>query len=113
MDNLIERGLLYDFYGDLLTEHQQKIYSAVVFDDLSLGEISEEEGVSRQGIYDIIKRCDKILSGYEEKLKLIERFKAIKVKVSALDVLLDKEEAVPASLKEKIKSELKEIIRAL
>jgi predicted DNA-binding protein YlxM (UPF0122 family) len=113
MDNLIERGLLYDFYGDLLTDHQQKIYSAVVFDDLSLGEISEEEGISRQGIYDLIKRCDRILSGYEEKLKLIERFKAIKVKISAIDGLVEGEKTIPAAVKDRIKSELKEIVREL
>ena len=74
MDKIIERGLLFDFYGELLTDHQQKIYSEAVFNDLSLSELSEEEGISRQGIHDLIKRCDKSLQEYEEKLGLIKRF---------------------------------------
>ena len=71
MEKLIERGLLYDFYGELLTKHQQDIYSEIVFNDLSLGEVSEAEGISRQGIFDLVKRCDKLLEGYEAKLKLM------------------------------------------
>ena len=46
MDKIFEKGLLYDFYGDLLTSHQQKIYEDAVYGDLSLGEIAEQEGIS-------------------------------------------------------------------
>lgn len=92
MDKIIERGLLFDFYGDLLTEHQQKIYSEAVFNDLSLSELSEEEGISRQGIHDLIKRCDKQLEGYEEKLHLVEKFQSIKVKATELKEMIDSEE---------------------
>ncbi|MCR5279314.1 MAG: YlxM family DNA-binding protein [Lachnospiraceae bacterium] len=110
MDNLIERGMLFDFYGDLLTEHQQKIYSAVVFDDLSLGEISEETGVSRQGIYDIIKRCDKILEGYEDKLGLVDKFRNIKGKISKIDESVQAEQGLSESFKERIRTELKDLL---
>ena len=89
MDKLIERGLLFDFYGELLTAHQKEIYSEAVFNDLSLSELSEEEGISRQGIHDLIKRCDKLLEGYEEKLKLIERFNSIKEQVCRIEGELD------------------------
>ena len=56
----IEQAYLYDFYGELLNEHQRRIYEDFVFNDLSLGEIANEEGISRQGVHDMIKRCTKI-----------------------------------------------------
>ncbi|MDD7389767.1 MAG: DNA-binding protein [Lachnospiraceae bacterium] len=74
MDEILEQTLLYDFYGELLTEHQQKIYEDVVFNDLSYSEVAKEQGISRQGIYDMIKRINRILMGYEEKLHLVEQF---------------------------------------
>ena len=64
MEKIVEQGLLYDFYGELLTEHQKAIYEDVVFNDLSLSEIAKEKGISRQGVHDMIKRCDRILNGY-------------------------------------------------
>ena len=48
---------------------------ARVSDYMSLGEIAEEQGISRQGVYDLVKRCDKILDEYERKLKLVEKFR--------------------------------------
>lgn len=74
MDEILEQTLLYDFYGELLTEHQQKIYEDVVFNDLSYSEVAKEQGISRQGIYDMIRRINRILMGYEEKLHLVEQF---------------------------------------
>ena len=67
VEKIVEQGLLYDFYGELLTEHQRQIYESCVFDNLSLGEIAQDFGISRQGVHDLIKRCDKALQGYEEK----------------------------------------------
>ena len=71
MEKLVRQGLLYDLYGNLLTEHQQKVYGELVNEDLSLSEIAELNGVSRQAVHDLIKRCDKILEDYEEKLGLL------------------------------------------
>lgn len=88
MERMIEQGILYDFYGPLLTEHQQKIYEAVVYNNLSLGEIAAEEGISRQGVHDLIKRCDKILEEYEAKLHLIERFASNKKKLMQIKNLM-------------------------
>ena len=87
MEKIFEQALLYDFYGDLLTEHQKQVYEAVVFNDMSLGEIAAEQGISRQGVHDLIKRCDKILSDYEEKLHLAERFATAKKKIAQIDSL--------------------------
>ena len=74
MKDIYKSSLLYDFYGELLTQHQKEIYEDFILNDLSLGEIAIERGISRQGVHDLIKRCDKILNGYEEKLHLIQRF---------------------------------------
>ena len=84
MDKIYEQTLLYDFYGELLTEHQQKIYEDAVYNDMSLGEIAQEQGISRQGVHDMIKRCDKILNEYEAKLHLVERFGETKSMVSRI-----------------------------
>ena len=74
MDKIYEQTMLFDFYGELLTEHQRSIYEDAVYNDMSLGEIAEERGISRQGVHDLLRRCDKILQGYESKLHLVERF---------------------------------------
>ena len=78
MERIVRRGLLYDFYGELLTAHQREVYEGLVLNDMSLSEIADEQGVSRQAVHDLIKRCDRILSGYEEKLGLIARFQETK-----------------------------------
>lgn len=73
MEKIVRQGMLYDLYGELLTDHQRKVYGELVNDDLSLSEIAELNGITRQGAHDLIKRCDKILEGYEEKLHLLEK----------------------------------------
>ena len=85
MEEKIEQAYLYDFYGELLNEHQRRIYEDFVFNDLSLAEIANEEGISRQGVHDMIKRCTKALEGYEEKLHLIAKFQSAKQKVAQSD----------------------------
>ena len=89
MEKIFEQGLLYDFYGDLLTPHQQKVYEDAVYGDLSLGEIAEKFNISRQGVHDLLKRCDKILCGYESKLHLIEKFQVTKNTVRDIKVLAE------------------------
>ena len=84
MKKIVEQNMLYDFYGELLTEHQRKVYENAVYHDLSLSEIADELGISRQGVHDLLKRCDKIMAGYEEKLKLVYKFSATKEKVNEI-----------------------------
>ena len=50
MEDIVNQSLLYDFYGELLTEHQRRIYEEVVFNDYSISEVARDEGISRQGI---------------------------------------------------------------
>ena len=64
MEKIVRQGLLYDFYGELLTEHQRHVYEDVVFHDLSLSEIAQEQGISRQGVHDLIRRCDRRFRGF-------------------------------------------------
>ena len=54
MDKFVQQGLLYDFYGELLTDHQKQVYEAAVCDDMSQSEIASEHGISRQGVHDLL-----------------------------------------------------------
>ena len=65
MEKIVEQTLLYDFYGELLTERQQQVYESVVLEDYSLSEVAEELGISRQGVHDMIKRCNHTLEEYD------------------------------------------------
>ncbi len=87
MEKIVEQGILYDFYGELLTEHQRRLYEDAVYNDLSLREIADENGISRQGVHNLLRRCDKILEGYEEKLHLVEKFIRIKKKAEEMEEL--------------------------
>lgn len=87
MSDKIKQGYLYDFYGELLNVHQRTVYEDFVCNDLSLGEIAAEQGISRQAVHDMIRRTTKTLEGYEEKLHLIEKFVRIRQKVKQMDIL--------------------------
>lgn len=89
MERIVEQTLLYDFYGELLTEHQKLIYQDAVFNDLTLSEIADEHGISRQGVHDMIKRVTKTLNDYESKLHLIEKFMDTKSKVHEINQLTE------------------------
>ena len=81
MEQIGRRVFLYDFYGELLTERQQQVYESVVLEDFSLSEVAEDLGISRQGVHDMIRRCNHILEGYEEKLHLVEKFLRIREQI--------------------------------
>lgn len=87
METKVELAYLYDFYGELLNEHQRRIYEDSILNDLSLGEIAAEEGISRQGVNDMVKRCSKKLMDYEKKLHLVEKFMRIKENVGQIHEL--------------------------
>lgn len=87
MDKLFVQAMLYDFYGELLTQHQRSVYEGFVFDDLSLGEIAAQQGITRQGVHDLVKRCDKIMADYEQKLHLVERFTLMKKQMEEIRLL--------------------------
>lgn len=74
MDKLGRKLLLFDVYGALLTEKQQQAISLTYNEDYSLGEIAAMQGVSRQAVFDAIRRGEELLEGYDERLGLIDRY---------------------------------------
>lgn len=95
MEKILEQTLLYDFYGELLTEHQKRVYEDVVLNDYSLSEIADELGISRQGVHDMVKRCSRLLNGYEKKLHLVEKFVSLKEKVGEIRKIAKTRESDP------------------
>ena len=87
MEEFLQQTLLYDFYGELLTKRQQQIYESVVLEDYSLSEVAEELNISRQGVHDMIKRCNHTLEEYESRLHLVEKFLCIRKQVQKIKEL--------------------------
>ena len=108
MDERLRKSLLYDFYGELLTEHQKAVFSAAIFDDMSYSELAEEFDCSRQAAFDLIRRINNKLEGYETKLGLLDRFSKAMDKMQELtQAVKDMNESVNASdMDKKVKSQL-------
>ena len=87
-------AFLLDFYSELLDEHTGNIMRAYYHDDLSLAEIAENEGITRQGVLDIIKRCKQTLFEYEDKLQLIKKITVLKEKTNSIDQSIKSDTAV-------------------
>lgn len=73
-DKTLTMTMLLDFYGELLTEKQRFFFDMYYNENLSLSEIAENEGISRQGVRDLISRAESTLRATEEKTGLIKRF---------------------------------------
>ena len=84
--------MLFDFYGEILTDRQKEFYDLYYNEDLSLAEIAENYGITRQGVRDVIVRAEAILTELEDKTGLIRRFHAMRSQlediVSAADGIL-------------------------
>lgn len=105
-EKMIEISMLYDFYGQLLTAKQQELLKLYHEDNYSLSEIAEEFGISRQGVHDAVKKAEKALHEYENKLGLISKFTATEEAVAAIDTEIDalmKENRENRPLTEKLK----------
>ena len=79
----MEIAFLFDFYGEMLTEKQRDVIELYYEDDLSLSEIAENEGITRQGVRDSIKRAETQLLEMEERLGLAKRFREMQEGVAA------------------------------
>lgn len=90
MKQIAEMALLFDFYGPLLTDKQSKIWDLYYQMDFSLSEIADQEEISRQAVYDLLKRTEKILEGYEQRLGLVARFLKEKEKLKNIESLLER-----------------------
>jgi predicted DNA-binding protein YlxM (UPF0122 family) len=87
LDELVHISMLYDFYGDLFSDHKKRIFEDYILNDLSLSEIADELNISRQGVHDIVKRCTQELKAYEDRLFLMRKFTAIKQKLTTIKEL--------------------------
>ncbi len=113
-EEIVELSLLFDFYGEMLGEHKKKIFEDYVLNDLSLAEIAEEEGISRQGVHDIVKRCTKQLKEYETTLHLVEKFQNMKEKLTKAAGLLDvPADSIDSNSISKVKTLMKEMLEDL
>lgn len=114
MEKTVRMNMLFDFYGPLLTERQRDVYELYFGDDLSLSEIASELEISRQAVYDMLKRCSATLEDYESKLGLLQKFavqrnvitsvdnKLVAVKETLLELGLVNQVAIISKLKEQI-----------
>lgn len=110
IEKMLEIGNLFDFYGRLLSDKQYRVIEYYYIDDLSLSEIGENLGISRQGAHDNLKRAEAKLYSYEETLGLVKKFEDSKVKVRRiLDLSEDLEAAANELNMERLKEDIKSI----
>lgn len=83
-------AMLFDFYGDLLTERQLEFYDLYYNEDLSLAEIAENYGISRQGVRDVIVRAEAAMTEVEDKTHIIRRFHQSRAAINAIDAAADR-----------------------
>ena len=105
----VSMTLLFDYYGDLLTEKQRTYFDLYYNQDLSLAEIAEEEGVSRQGVYDALVRTESILRKFEEKTGFVARAMERKTAVAAIEAAADRVRQTDPALAETILSACRQI----
>ena len=84
-DKNLRMALLFDFFGDLLTEKQRTYFDLYYNDDLSLSEIAQQTGISRQGVRDNLIRAEHILCEYEEKTGIVERFVNMRSDIESIE----------------------------
>ena len=89
MNPIYEETLLYDFYGELLTDIQKEVFEDTVLNDYSLAEVAEDRGITRQGVYDNLKRTKEILREYERKLGLVAKFLSIREELEKIKEITD------------------------
>ena len=77
-----EAGWLFDFYGPLLTPHRQQVLRLYLEEDMSLGEIAQETGITRQGVHDALSKAQAQLADYEDKLGLMGRYRLMQQEVA-------------------------------
>jgi predicted DNA-binding protein YlxM (UPF0122 family) len=90
IEKITQITMLFDFYGELLTEKQKLILDLFYNEDCSLGEIGAEMGISRQAVHDAIKRSEQSLVTYEEKLGLVKKFMLEQERLARLSAVVTK-----------------------
>ena len=100
----LQFGLLLDFYGELISEKRRTVLDLYYNNDYSLSEISEQIGITRQGVLDSIKKGKEELSFFEEKLKLAKRFEENEKNVKRILDILSSEKNIPEEKSKEINS---------
>ena len=116
MESIEKISLLYDFYGRLLTEKQRQVMELYHEENLSLAEIAEEFGISRQGVHDSLKKAEHLLTEYENKLGLVAKLMKSRHAIAEIDRIIDGiTDSLTASVEDKgeDKSEYKEAVAKL
>jgi predicted DNA-binding protein YlxM (UPF0122 family) len=104
MDNVTKLNLLYDYYGDFLTKKQKEIFESYYLNDLSLGEIAQNCGITRQGVYDVLRRSQDILFNFEEKLGMVKKYICRKKEIKEILIILEElESGIDPGFKDKYK----------
>ena len=98
MEKIVEIAVLFDYYGKLLSDKQYNVIDQHCNEDLSLKEIAELNGISKQGISDILSRAEKKLRFYEDELKLISKFDKINSSLKEINLLIEKSKIEDSSL---------------
>ena len=112
-DDRLMQSMLLDFYGELLTDKQRECYDLHVNEDLSLSEIAEQSGISRQGVWDNIRRAESALREMEEKTGLIRRFHQIRLGLESLRAPLAQLEELSRGRAKELAREMQDTVDAL
>ena len=110
MDKILENSLLFDFYGELLTDKKKEILSLYIEEDLSLSEIASRYDITRQCVYDTIKTSQKLLEEYENKLGLVQKFVDHKKELEQVLKMLDDLDYINKEKINEIRNKIKGII---
>lgn len=110
MDDALEMTLLFDYYGELLTQRQKQCFDLRYNQDLSLSEIAQELNVSRQGVYDNLSRAEALLRNMEEKTGCVRRDRDLR---KAENVILEAANALLSHPDKEVSGQARRIIAAV
>jgi len=113
LDDVLYKSLLYDYYGALLTDKQREVFEMYYLNDMSLSEIAENSGVSPQGISDMLKRSEKLLLKYEQKLNLINSNNEIREKLTKALEYMENSDLTESENIDIVKNLIKEIMESV
>ena len=108
LDDVLKLSLLFDFYGALLTSRQEEIMRLYHEENFNIVEISSELGITKQGVHDALKKGEKLLYSYEEKLSLIDKFLYTEEKIKEIEKIVDS-----LDIDSKKKEDIKNIISSI
>lgn len=109
IDKIMEASLLYDFYGQLLTQRKQQVMELYHEENLSLAEIAQEFEISRAAVHESLKSAEKSLAEYEEKLGLVKKFMKSQNAIDRIDEAIDRLISEHADKDENLARELESI----